>query len=120
MRKALRFLLALAVPGLAAWSADISGTWNFSVETDQGSGNPTFVLKQEGEKLTGAYTGLLGQANIAGSVKGDQVVIQFVVDAGGQTAKVVYSGVIEAPTRMKGKVQFGDLGSGTWTATKKS
>ena len=120
MRKALRFLVALAVPGLVAWAADISGTWNFSVETDQGTGNPTFALKQEGEKLTGTYTGILGQANIAGSVKGDQVVIQFVVDAGGQTVKVVYSGTIESPTRMKGKVQLGELASGTWTATKKS
>lgn len=81
---------------------------------------PDFPLKQEGEKLTGTYTGILGQANIAGSVKGDQVVIQFEVDAGGQTVKIVYSGAIESPTRMKGKVQLGDLASGTWTATKKA
>ena len=39
---------------LTSGSADISGTWNFSVDLDGGGhGDPTFVFKQEGEKLTG-------------------------------------------------------------------
>ena len=97
---------------------DVSGTWNFTVETDQGSGNPTFVLKQDGEKLTGTYTGLFGKADVTGAVKGDSIEIRFSVDAGGQSIAVVYTGTIESATRMKGKVQFGELGSGTWTAKK--
>jgi len=119
MQNALRSALALAVVSLVVWAADVSGTWSFTVETDQGTGNPTFVLKQDGEKLTGTYTGTLGEAKVSGSVKGDQVVIEFQADAGGQAIKVVYSGAIESPTRMKGKVDFGGQLSGTWTATRK-
>jgi len=119
MQNALRSALTLAVVSLVVWAADISGAWSFTVETEQGTGNPTFVLKQDGEKLTGTYTGMLGEAKVTGSVKGDQVVIEFQADAGGQTIKVVYSGVIESPTKMKGKVDFAGQLSGTWTATKK-
>ena len=119
MHNPLRFALALAVVTVVVWAADISGTWSFAVETDQGTGNPTFVLKQDGEKLTGTYTGILGEAKVTGTVKGDQVVIEFQGEVSGQTFKVVYSGVIESPTRMKGKVDLGGQISGTWTATKK-
>lgn len=110
-------LLALAVTSLSAM--DISGAWNFSVETDAGSGNPNFVFKQEGEKLTGHYSGLFGKADVTGAVKGDQVEFQFKASYGGQDFVVKYSGSIQSPSNMKGAVYFGDLGSGTWTAKKK-
>lgn len=110
-------LLALAASPLHA--VDISGAWSFSVETDAGSGSPAFVFKQEGEKLTGHYSGLFGKADVAGAVTGNQVVFQFKASYGGQEFVVDYSGSIESPTKMKGSVRFGELGSGTWTAEKK-
>jgi hypothetical protein len=110
-------LLALFAVVMAA-AADISGTWNFSVETDQGSGNPTFTLKQDGEKLTGTYSGQFGQASVAGTVKGDKVEIGFAADAGGQKMDVKYSGTVESPTRMTGVVDLGGMGTGKWTARK--
>ncbi len=74
MRKALAGLILIAASLLAA---DVSGTWNAKVETDAGGGTPVFVLKQSGEKLSGTYTGALGDAEVSGSVKGEDVVIQF-------------------------------------------
>jgi hypothetical protein len=41
---------------------DVSGTWNAKVETDAGSGTLIFVSKQSGEKLSGTYSGVLGEA----------------------------------------------------------
>ena len=35
-----------------------------------------------------------------------------------QKGKVVYTGKIEAPGKMKGAVEFTGLGKGTWTGTK--
>jgi hypothetical protein len=110
-------LLALCAVALAA-AADISGAWKFAVETDQGTGNPTFKLKQDGEKLTGTYSGQLGEANVAGTVKGDKVEITFTADAGGQKVDVKYSGTVESATRMTGTVDLGGMASGKWTATK--
>jgi len=115
----LNLLLALALTAGLALGADISGAWSFTVETEAGSGNPSFVFKQDGEKLTGTYSGLLGKAELAGSVKGDKIEFEFEGSAQGQTVKCRYSGTIASPAQMKGTVQFGDLGSGTWSAVKK-
>ena len=49
--------------------ANISGVWNAAVETAQGTGNPVFTFKQEGEKLTGTYKGTFGEAPLTGTIK---------------------------------------------------
>jgi hypothetical protein len=95
---------------------DITGAWNFEVETQAGSGNPSFTFKQEGEKLTGKYKGAFGEADLTGTVKGNQVDFSFKVS--GQIEGVVtYSGTIDGNT-MKGKAKFAELGEGTFTAKK--
>ena len=97
---------------------NLSGNWEFSVDTSAGSGSPSFVFKQDGEKLTGTYTGLFGKADLTGTVKGDQIDFKFNFSYSGQSGVAHYSGTIESDTKMKGKVEFGDMGDGTWTASK--
>ena len=109
-------MLLVAATALAA---DVTGTWNATVETPGGTGNPTFALKQDGEKLTGTYTGMLGKADLTGSVKGDKIEFQFEASYEGQKFTIRYSGVIESATRMKGTARFADMGEGAWTAVKK-
>jgi hypothetical protein len=112
MREALMLLVLAAT--LAG--ADISGTWNADVQTDAGSGTPVFVLKQSGEKLAGTYSGALGEAQVTGTVKGQDVVIEFEV----QGARIVYAGKLDAGgQKMQGKVDMAGLASGTFTAAKK-
>ncbi|MBI1786747.1 MAG: hypothetical protein HYR60_04225 [Acidobacteria bacterium] len=116
----MRKLLLLAFScGVSLWAADVTGNWDFTVETSQGSGNPTFVFKQEGEKLTGTYSGLLGKADVKGTVKGDKIEFGFEASGGGQNFKVSYKGTIESATKMKGEVELGELGKGSWTGVKK-
>ena len=105
---------------LFALAADVSGTWTFAVESPAGSGEPTFTFKQDGEKLTGRYKGRLGEADVTGKVEGDKISFEFKASAEGQELTIRYSGTIESPTTMKGTVEFGDFGSGTWTAKKNS
>jgi hypothetical protein len=97
---------------------DITGTWVFTVETDAGTGSPTFTFKQEGEKLTGTYKGMFGEAPIEGTLKGNTINFSFKVIAQGIEATIVYSGTVEKDS-MKGTVKLGDLASGTWTAKRK-
>jgi len=116
-----RFLLITLLAGLAALpllAHDISGNWEFNVDTAAGSGSPSFVFKQDGEKLTGTYSGLFGKAELTGTVKGDQIDFKFDFSYSGQSGVAHYSGTIESDKKMKGKVEIGDLGEGTWTATK--
>jgi hypothetical protein len=110
----------LRITGLTAGAADISGTWIFSVDLeDGGHGDPTFVFKQEGENLTGTYTGPLGEHKVTGTVKGDMAVFGFEFSREGQTYKATYTGAIETPTKMKGTVEFSAGARGKWTADKK-
>src|SRR5881409_688489 len=107
-----------AVASQAEEEMNVSGGWNFTVETSAGTGNPTFTFKQEGEKLTGTYKGLFGAADLTGTVKGREIKFSFKVDFQGQAAEITYEGKIEDKTSMKGTVKMADFGEGTWTAKK--
>lgn len=107
---------ALAIAQVAG-AADVTGTWIMAVETGAGSGTPTFVLVQKGDSLTGNYKGQLGEAPVTGSVTGDDVVIEYKIDAQGQTLAVKYSGKVAGNT-MSGKVSLGQFGEGTFKGTK--
>jgi len=105
-----------AAPAATGGKVDVTGSWNVEVQTEGGSGNPAFTFKQEGEKLTGKYKGLLGEADLTGSVKGDKIEFSFKVS--GQVEGVVsYSGTTDGKT-MKGKLSLAGLGEGTFTGKK--
>ena len=96
---------------------NVTGKWVLDVQTDQGSGTPTLTLKQDGEKLTGHYSGQLGEADVTGSIKGNAFTFSFGGDAGGQQFKVVYTGTVEKDT-MKGTLDLAGMATGTFTGKK--
>ena len=58
----LKSVLRIAIPAIAlavaALGADISGSWEFTAETAQGSGYALLeFVKQKGETLSGTYSG---------------------------------------------------------------
>ncbi|MDR1988657.1 MAG: hypothetical protein LBQ09_00330 [Acidobacteriaceae bacterium] len=114
-------LCALAVSVVAAQSQkfDVSGTWAFDVQTGAGGGTPTIVFKQDGEKLTGHYTGTFGEADLTGSVKGAEIQFSFSADMQGMALTSAYKGTIESNTAMKGTLSISQVGDGTFTAKKK-
>ena len=118
MLTTIRIVSVFLLLSVAAFAHDVSGKWTFQVQTDAGSGSPTFDFKQDGEKLTGTYNGTFGTAPLTGKVTGDD--IEFTVDATiqDQKAKIVYKGKIEAAGKMKGSVELAGMGSGTWTGAK--
>ena len=106
---------------LAAQGAkiDLTGKWAFTVQTDAGTGEPTVTLKQDGEKLTGHYSSqVLGEADLTGTVKGQKIEFGFTADAQGTKLEVKYSGTVESKDALKGTVDLGGLGSGTFTAKR--
>ena len=100
-------------------STDISGEWAFQVETAAGSGSPTFTFKQDGEKLTGQYKGAFGEAPLTGTFKDGKIEFTIKVEAQGQQVTLKYTGTLEKDGTMKGNVDLGDVGSGTWTGKRK-
>jgi len=114
----LRTLTIAVLLCAAAFAHDISGKWTFNVETSAGSGTPTFVFKQAGEKLTGTYNGTFGTAELTGTVKGDSIEFSFEASVGDQKGKVTYKGKIAGEGKMSGDVDYAGLGQGSWTGTK--
>src|SRR5271156_2192633 len=110
------FAMAAFVAQMAS-AADVTGTWIMAVETGAGSGSPTFVLVQKGEDLSGTYKGQLGEAQVTGTVKGDDVTIEYKVEGQAGSLAVKYSGKTDGKT-MSGKVSLGQLGEGTFTGKK--
>jgi hypothetical protein len=104
----------------AAAKVDLTGTYNVSVETPNINATPTVVLKQDGEKLTGDYVSAqYGKFPLTGTVKGDDVSFAFAMNVEGNGLNVTYTGKADKDGGIKGSVTYGDLMSGTFTATKK-
>ncbi|PYR78429.1 MAG: hypothetical protein DMF86_05875 [Acidobacteria bacterium] len=97
---------------------DVSGTWQFNVQTSAQSGTPTIVLKQNGETLTGEYQGQYGTAPLKGTIKGADLTFAFDLDIQGTSLHVVYAGTAEKDA-MKGSVAYGDMAEGVFTARRK-
>jgi hypothetical protein len=114
--KQRRILALLILSALSLWGADLTGTWTAAVVLDAGSGSATFTFKQTGEQLSGTYSGTFGEAKVSGTVKGDRAEWSFEID---QVGKVFYTGEIASATEIKGSVEYGLLGKGTFTAQKK-
>lgn len=104
--------------GSAQDKVDLTGKWVFQVQTDAGTGTPTFTIKQEGEKLTGHYVGTLGEADFTGTSKGKDFSIAFAVDAQGMKLDVTYKGTVETKDTVKGTVSIAGLGEGTFTGKR--
>ena len=121
---ALAFLSFIAVPHLLVaqgTKVDLTGAWAFETMTDAGPGTPSVTLKQDSEKLTGHYSSAtLGDADLTGSVKGNEFTFSFNASLQGQTVPVTYKGTIESATALKGTLDVASgAASGTFTAKKK-
>ena len=113
------FSLAASLVHAGQAKTDITGTWTFEVQTDAGGGSPTMTFKQDGEKLTGHYTGTFGEADLTGTVKGNAINFSFTADFQGTSITSNYKGTLESATSMKGTLDIAGVGSGTFTAKKK-
>jgi len=119
------FLTALvALPpqarGQDSTKVDLTGTWLLNVVTDGGSGSPTLTLKQQGDSLTGRYSSqIFGELEVAGTVKGREFSVQLVATIEGQSFTMTYSGALQADKSIKGTVDLGGMGGGTFTGTRR-
>jgi hypothetical protein len=116
---AVLVLSGASMAGAGQATVDVTGQWLFTVTTGAGNGTPTVTLKQDGEKLTGHYSSSqLGEADLTGTVKGNTVSFAFGADVQGTHLDVTYSGTIENKDSMKGTVNLGGLGEGTFAARR--
>lgn len=109
-------LLLLLLPVSAFAAHHVNGTWTLEVTLGDGQGGSATLTLEEGEggKLTGKYSGALGEVDVTGTVDGNDVVVSFESQAG----TVTYKGTVDGNT-MEGTCAYGQLGDGTFKGTKK-
>ena len=122
-RRTVTAAMAILLTGSAMLKAqskvDVTGNWVLEVTTQAGGTTmPAVTLKQDGEKLTGHYSSQsLGEADLTGTVKGQQIDFGFNVEVQGFALQIHYTGTVAGDT-MKGKISLGELGDGTFTGKR--
>jgi len=116
--------VALAVAPVVAQDAakpkavDITGSWEMTVETPQGTMVITANFKQDGETLTGTHVSEMGEAPLKGTVKGADVEYTLTLDMGGQQMSIVHKAKVDGDT-MRGSADIEGMGTIAFTAKKK-
>src|SRR5689334_18753674 len=118
---ALLAITLFAIPAYAQGDkkADVTGKWLFTVTSELGTGTPTVTFKQAGDSLSGHYSSAtFGEADFKGTFKDQKLTFSIKVDAGGQALTVTYSGQMDGENAMKGSVDFGGMGAGTFSGKR--
>ena len=117
MIRKFMMLAAGAVLSVNTAFADVSGNWGFDVDiAGVGSGNAEVTMQQAADgAITGTYSGQLGNSNFTGKADGDAFEFTLV----SQMGSVTYAGELQADGTLKGTLNLGDMGQGTFVATRK-
>jgi len=97
---------------------DVTGVWDMSVETPNGTIENVATLKQEGEKLTGTLASQMGEIAMEGTVVGSEIKWILNIDMGGQQVAIAFAGKVEGEA-MAGIFEMGGMGTAAWTAKKR-
>ena len=105
----------LAAPATA--QINLTGDWDMTIESPQGTNSVKVTLTQDGEKVSGLFKSPFGELPVTGALTGVDLTIAFSLPIQGQSVEVVMTGKAEGPT-LAGKVQFGGFGEGDWSAKR--
>lgn len=98
-------------------ATDLTGTWTYSVTTENGTGTPTVTMKQKGDSLSGTYeSSRMGALPFKGTVKDKS--FTFVVSTSGGTA-LTFTGTIIDADHVKGDADFSGQGGATFTGERR-
>lgn len=97
----------------------IAGKWTMTLDMSIGQATPALVFKQDGEKVTGTYTGRYGTFEFKGTLKERALTFSFQMDTDGGTTTMSFEGTVTADAQtMKGTGTIEGLGDATWTAKR--
>jgi hypothetical protein len=97
--------------------ASVAGNWAVTIHYLRGTGEQHFVLKQEGNDLTGKHHGEFYNATFQGSVHADQVALTSVLPVTGYPITCHFKGTVQGNS-MSGTLTMGEYGEVTWDAVR--
>jgi hypothetical protein len=112
---AVAALLAAPAP---AQTTTISGDWEMTIQSMQGTNSVRVTFKQEGEKVSGIFKSPMGELPFQdGTLVGDDLKFAFSLPIQGQPLEITMTGKVDGSS-IAGKAQFGGFGEGEWTAKR--
>jgi len=88
-----KLILMLTVFSMAAFAADVTGNWKASLDTPNGAIEFTYVLKADGNVVTGTIQSQMGDMKIdEGKLDGDNISFSATVENMG---KISYKGTVK-------------------------
>ena len=111
--------LSLALPAVAAAQANITGPWEVTIDSPQGAMSIDADLKQDGEALTGNIISPMGNVELKGTFKNDELSFSYSVPLQGQNLDITMTGKVVGDT-IDGLVAIAGLGEVPWKAKRKT
>jgi hypothetical protein len=112
---AVLFAALLVAP--AAAQINLTGDWDMTIESPQGTNTVKVTLTQDGEKVSGLFKSEMGELPFTGTLVGVDLKFAFVIPIQGQSLDIAVTGKVDGAT-LAGKMQFGGFGEGDWTAKR--
>jgi len=112
---AVLFATLLVAP--AAAQINLTGDWDMTIESPQGTNTVKVTLTQDGEKVSGLFKSEMGELPFTGTVVGVDLKFGFAIPIQGQSLDIVVTGKVDGAT-LAGTMQFGGFGEGDWTAKR--
>lgn len=121
--QSLVLLLALVAPMQAqskpAPQPTLTGNWTMAIEIQGTTATPALELIQDGEKITGVYTGRYGKFQVAGTLKGRALQFAFTMNAEGTDVLMTFKGEVALDFQsMKGEADMAGAGEASWSAKR--
>jgi hypothetical protein len=109
-------LVVCAAPAFA--QTNVTGDWEVTIVSPQGSSTSHVTLKQDGDKVSGLFKSPNGELPFeGGTVTGDELKFVFTVDFQGNPLPITLTGKVGGAT-IVGKADFGGFAEGDWNAKK--
>jgi hypothetical protein len=112
-------LLAAPLGAQDKKTPDLTGRWQFTVQSEVGTGTPTVTFRQKGDTLTGRYSSqALGERDFTGTFKDGKIEFSFGAESGGQAFTMSFSGKLDSDDAMSGTIDFSGFATGTFTGKR--
>jgi hypothetical protein len=110
--------LALFIASPVFAQTNVTGDWDVTVVSPQGTNTTPVTFKQEGDKVSGVFKSPQGTLPFeGGTVTGSELKFTFTINAQGMQLPITLTGKIEGET-ITGKADFGGFAEGDWSAKR--
>ena len=95
----------------------VEGEWDGVFNTPGGARPFKFVLKVDGEKLTGTAKRSSGDVPLTGTIKGSDITFSYTISYNNNPVTLTYTGKVNGDS-MSGTVMFDETAGDEWSAKR--